>query len=227
MRRSPPPPLLCSDTDMNAKVHPLLVLVLALSVVTSMACHKKKRVPTPNYFQRAEAYFRAGDYAQAARAYEAYLSHNPSPSIQDRALFRLALAHLFPQSAVHDPKRATEILHHLVTRFPESPYAPEAHLILGLQADVNNLRAYVNERLSEIQRLQNEVHNLRSELDARQSEARRLREDIDRLRQEVEMLRSELRAKENRLRELQNELEQLKRIDIERRPPRPPDSPRI
>lgn len=210
---------------MNVKAYPLFVILLASLLTTNVACHKKKRVTAPNYFQRAEAYFRAGDYARAAQAYEAYLSHNPSPSTHDRALFRLALTYLFPQSTVHDAQRAMEILQRLVTRFPESPYAPEAHLLLGLQADVNNLRAYVNERISEIQRLQNEVRTLRSERDAKQSEAQRLREEIHRLHQEIETLRSELRDKENQLRELKDELEQLKRIDIERRPPRPPNSP--
>jgi DNA repair exonuclease SbcCD ATPase subunit len=166
------------------------------------ACHKKASTPTPRrQLQQAEKSFQAGDSAKAAEAYEAYLHDHPAKKDQDRIRFRLALAYGFPDSPVHNPQRAMEVLKDLIALFPQSPYAPPAKMIMSLYGDLEKLNLDITQR---------------------QDQMKLLNSNLEQLKSEVEKLRAEIRERETRLKLLSNELEQLKKIDMERRPARPP-----
>ncbi len=129
------------------------------------ACQRKPQAtPSPpplTQLEMGEKYFEAGDYAQAAQAYDLYLRDNPSGPNQDRALFRLALAHAFPGSPVHDLPRANELLKQLVHLHTQSPFRAEAEFLLGLQDEADRLRADVSHRDERIRELTQELERLK------------------------------------------------------------------
>ena len=83
--------------------------------------------------------FAAGDYRGAARAYAAYLEARPDAEDADRPLFRLAVIHLLPDSPVEDWKAARAFCRKIVDAFPQSPYRPQAEVLLHLQTEVERL----------------------------------------------------------------------------------------
>jgi len=108
-----------------------------------------------------ELYFRSGDYAKAARAYETYLRDNYSPVNQDQALFRLAFCHALPESPVRNMPQATSLLKQLVKRFPKSLYRPQAEFLLGMQGEMEKLRSDVSARDDRIKELTQELERLK------------------------------------------------------------------
>lgn len=164
---------------MKARI--LVPILLGMSLMLA-GCHKKSpplvATPAPpsppDYFQQGEEYFASGKYAEAARAYDNFLRNNPPAENQDRALFRLAIAYAIPGSPIHNWQRALVLFKRVLSLFPKSPLALQADFILGLQAEVDKLRADVRER-------------------------------------------------EDRIKQLTTELEKLKKIDLQRRPTRPPN----
>lgn len=166
-------------------------------------------LPPPNYFELGEQYFDAGNYGAAAEAYNSYLQTNPLGPNQDRALFRLALAHAAPESSVHDLSRATELLEQLVVRFPQSPLKPPAEFLLRQQA--------------ELAREEAEVARLREDVSRREARIQELSQELEKIKQEdLPKLRTDVRNREERIRQLTEELQKLKQIDMERRPAAPP-----
>ena len=117
--------------------------------------------PAPDNFELGQKFFRNGDYARAAKAYEAYLRDNSSPADQDQAFFRLALSHAFPESPVRDIPKALELLHDLIRRFPQSPYKPQAEFLLSLQEEVEKLRTDVSKRDERVRDLTQELEKLK------------------------------------------------------------------
>ena len=117
--------------------------------------------PSPSYFDIGEKYFADHDYAKAAQAYEAYLSKDSTSPNRDVALFRLALSHALPEGRSRDLPQAMKLLAQFLDRFPQSPLRPQAELLLGLQRDVDRLRADVGKRDERIRDLSAELEELK------------------------------------------------------------------
>ena len=181
----------------NQRLIPTGVLGLALFAFFPWSCQRRPPTavpPPPDYFAAAERYFVAGDYGNAAQAYETFLASSRSPTNRDKALFRLGLLHAFPESPVRNIPQAINMLQQVVSQFPQSPYRPEAEFLLRLQAEVDRLSASVGQR----------------------------DEQVKILAEESERLKQAGSEREERIRGLTQELERLKQIDMERRPTRPP-----
>ena len=116
---------------------------------------------TGGYFDLGERYFQVGDYPRAAKAYETYLRSSVSLANQDQALFRLALTRFLPESPVRDIALAINLCRLLVKSFPQSPFTPEAQLIINLQAEIERLRLDVGKRDERIQDLTRELEKLK------------------------------------------------------------------
>lgn len=169
--------------------------------------------PPPNYLELGDRSFDAADYPAAAEAYRVYLRDNSSAPDRDRALFRLALAHALPGSPINDPPQAAALLRELQNSFPQSPFRPQADLLLRLQDEVERLRL----------QWQADAEQLRAEIMLREERIGALTQEVEQLQQgELEKLRSDLTQREERIRQLTAELEKLKQIDMERRPTTPP-----
>jgi tetratricopeptide (TPR) repeat protein len=115
----------------------------------------------PSFFDVGEKYFDAGDYANAAQAYQTYLRSSASSPDQDRALFRLALTRALPGSPVRDLPQAMSLLRQLVTRFPQSSLRPQAESLLGLQGEIDKLQTDVGKKDDRIRELTQELERLK------------------------------------------------------------------
>jgi tetratricopeptide (TPR) repeat protein len=116
---------------------------------------------TGGYFDLGEKYFQVGDYPRAAKAYETYLRSSVSLANQDQALFRLALTRFLPESPVRDIPQALNLFRLLVKSFPQSPFRPQAEMILGMQAEIDRMRVDVGKRDERIQELTRELEKLK------------------------------------------------------------------
>ncbi|MBI4443279.1 MAG: tetratricopeptide repeat protein [Acidobacteria bacterium] len=108
-----------------------------------------------------ESYYEIGDYASAARFYQSYLDTSPAPANHDRALFRLALMYLFPESPLRDQPLALEMLQKLVADFPQSLHRPEAEFLLRLHQEAEGLRSDLSKRDQRIKELTQELERLK------------------------------------------------------------------
>jgi tetratricopeptide (TPR) repeat protein len=108
-----------------------------------------------------EKHFRAGNYLQAARAYEAYLKSNPKSNNRDLALFHLGLSRALSSGPSQDLRQAEVALKRLVAEFPKSQYKSQAEFILGLQAQIEKLNMDVQERDERIKRISEELQKLK------------------------------------------------------------------
>jgi tetratricopeptide (TPR) repeat protein len=116
---------------------------------------------TGGYFDLGDKYFQVGDYPRAAKAYETYLRSSVSLTYQDQALFRLALTRFLPESPVKDVPQALNLFRLLVKSFPQSPFRPQAEMILGMQAEIERMRLDVGKRDERIQDLTRELERLK------------------------------------------------------------------
>ena len=116
---------------------------------------------TGGYFDLGEKYFQVGDYPRAAKAYETYLRSSVSLANQDQALFRLALTRFLPESPVRDIPLAINLCRLLVKSFPQSPFRPQAQMIIGMQAEIDRMRVDVGKRDERIQELTRELEKLK------------------------------------------------------------------
>ena len=179
--------------------------------------------PPPNYFEMGERAFESGDYGQAIEAYNTYLRATPLGPNADRALFRLALAHAFPESPARDAARATELLEQLIRQYPNSLFRSPAEFFIRQQSELARQQ-------TELSQQQGEVEMLRADLGQREARIQEINQELDRIRQvELQRLRADLTRREERIRQLTEELEklkaeleQLKQIDLQRRPATPP-----
>jgi len=154
--------------------------------------------------RRADALYSAGDFGQAAAAYEAALAGAPAGDQTPRALYRLGVSRAAPGTAGFDPSKAREAFEDLVKRFPSSSYAREAALPLAL---LERLSAAVD-RLAA---LQSELEKARA---ATEAVSKSSQENSDYLQAQVLQLQFTVAEREQTIAELRREMEQLKRIDL-------------
>jgi predicted RNase H-like nuclease (RuvC/YqgF family) len=129
-------------------------------------------------------------------------------------------------SGMQDVERAMQILGRLVTEYPDSAWRPPAQFILQERARLEQLESQVAERDARIKTIATELEttriretDLRAQLDQLHQSTGQEKKDSDaRIRQ----LTSSLEETKERIQVLTTELEALKKIDIQRRPSRPP-----
>lgn len=118
-------------------------------------------MPESDSLNLGEASFRTGSYSKAARSFEAYLRQNPGGPDRDAALFRLGLSFALADGSGRSMRRAEEALKRLVSEFPESLYRGPAEFIIGLQSQVESLKADIKERDAKIKLLGDELQKLK------------------------------------------------------------------
>ncbi len=111
-------------------------------------------------YEAAERSFDAGDYAGAARSYDAYLNTN-TPDNRDRALFRAGLAYALAGEVAENALHARTLFHDLVMQFPNSPYRVPVNLILSLEIGIDNLKGNLREQEAKIKTLADELRRLK------------------------------------------------------------------
>lgn len=168
---------------------------------------------------QADQLYESGDYAQAAKAYEAVLESDPEPGPStSRALYRLSLTYASADSASYDPKRAAELLHELLEQDPAGVYSLEASVLLALQEEVLRLRDDVASRRDLVQSLVAEHSDLRQELERVEGEAGEKDETVQDLSARIRGLQNEIGRLKAEVARREEELERLKAIDLDTPP---------
>jgi hypothetical protein len=120
-----------------------------------------KAAAAPTSFDIGEESFRTRNYTKAARFFEDYLKKNPKSSNRDIALFRLGLSLALGDDSGKNMQRAEEYLKRLIAECPASPYRGAAEFILGLQTQVESLKADLKEKEAKIRLLSEELQKLK------------------------------------------------------------------
>lgn len=171
-----------------------------------------------SYETRADRAYRAGELEEAARAYERVLDRDAGSSREAHALYRLALIHSRPDSRLRDDARAAELLGRILRQHPDSPYAPQASLILDLQRQAANLRQMSEELSASMQQLRAEaaraVNALQEQMGRVEGEAQAKQERIAQLERQLANLRGQLGGFNDEVARLEEELRRLKEIDL-------------
>ncbi len=166
--------------------------------------------------RQADDLFAAGEYAQAAQAYEAYLESDPdfTPAVS-RALYRLAVTYGSSSSALYDPERSLALLQELLSGDPDGEYSLAARVMLQQQKEIVSLSAVMTSRRDLIQTLIEDLARLQDDLSRTESEIGEKNETVQALSVRIEHLRSEISRLSQQLSEREAELEGLKEIDLE------------
>ena len=166
--------------------------------------------------RQADDLFAAGEYLQAARAYEAYLESNPeSGSATSRALYRLAVTYGSTSSSLHDPQMSVALLERLLAEDPDGEYSLAAEVMLQQQREIVSLSAVVASRRDLIQALIGDLSRLQEDLARTETEVGEKAETVQALSERIENLRSEISRLSKQLSDRESELEMLKEIDLE------------
>jgi outer membrane protein assembly factor BamD (BamD/ComL family) len=105
--------------------------------------------------------FQLGNYVQAAKAYEAFLSANPKAKNRDEALFYLGLSRALAGDSSRNMRQAEAAFKRLISEFPTSQYRNQAEFILGFQVQIDKLKSDLKERDDKIKKLSDELQALK------------------------------------------------------------------
>jgi tetratricopeptide (TPR) repeat protein len=126
------------------------------------------RFPEPSKFPsvpaellNAEVYFGLGEYPEALREYEAYMTNNPDAASLDRILLNVGLCYALASGSARNLSAAKISLNRLIKEYPGSQYRGEASLILDLIAQVERLDRNMRARNAQIKRLEDELQRLK------------------------------------------------------------------
>ncbi len=118
-------------------------------------------ISAPSNLEVGMLNFNAGNYILAARAFEAFLRNNPKSPHRDQALFYLGLSRALASDRTRDWREAEAALRRLINEYPDSIYKNQADFILGLQGQIDKLRADLKDRDDRIKKLSDELQVLK------------------------------------------------------------------
>ena len=117
--------------------------------------------PVPAIYQSAEVDFDNARYVLAARSYETYLRDYPSRNNDDRILFRLGLCYSLADNSAAGLRKARDRFERLIALYPNSPYKPQAKVIMALQDQIEQKAAELQNNEERIRQLTEELNKLK------------------------------------------------------------------
>jgi tetratricopeptide (TPR) repeat protein len=119
-------------------------------------------IATPSSFDLGETSFQLGNYAKAAKYYEAFLNaSSPKAKSRDTALYHLALCRALASNSNRNLNQTEAALKKLISEYPKSPLKDQAEFILGLISQTEKLRLEVKEGEEKAKRLSEELQKLK------------------------------------------------------------------
>jgi len=134
-----------------------------LETIPAEPASEAKEKPEPGDLELGEMHFMAGNYPQAIKALEAFLSTKPKPKGSNRALFYLALSQTLDSDSKNDQKVASAFKK-VIDDSSDSTYKSQAKFILNLlnlPAQADKLRSDIKERDERIKKLSEELQVLK------------------------------------------------------------------
>lgn len=193
-----------------------VLIPVILSVVTG--CSHTGGAPFDDLFQ-------AGRYREAVAEAERAGGITASEPV----LYRVALAHLVPESEIHDPFRAEGLLNELLSRYPEGAHSLEARLLVRQLAATRVAGRDVRRALHAADSLAFELASVREARMALETRGEDRNREAAQLRARIRTLETDLQLRQGEVATLQRTLDELKRIDLRRSGgavPPPPTQPR-
>lgn len=191
---------------------------MAVAPVVAISCSSNYKLANQEY--------RAGNYHEAAAAYEQFLASDSASSGREaRALYRLAVIHADLESDLHDPERVGALVDELRERFPDSKYRRRAELIKSLGIELSRLREELSSGedaarslAQSLRETSEDLSRVESELLDRDKRIVELGERVAGLEASIRQLTAQLEARATEVARLESELERMKLIDLESPP---------
>ena len=159
----------------------------------------------------ADRLYAARDYPAAAAAYEEALRTDPKARHDAALCLRLGVSYAVPGTPARDPARAIAVLSDVAARFPRTPEAAQASLLVP-QLELERTLAV------DLAATSARAGALEAEIVRAREENRGLEASVKATGEQLARVRAALSEKEAQLRRVRDELEQLKRIDLRRAP---------
>jgi len=142
-----------------------------------------------------------GDYAGSLKAFEsvAEIARDQAPA--DAAWYKMGLIHLHPRNPKKDPHQAIGSFSRVFSRFPESSWAEQAKIWVGV--------------LNEAEESTRDLARSKETIEASRQEAERNRQALEKSKQEIEKSHQEIeRAKQiiEKSRQVDIEIEEKQRV---------------
>ena len=156
-------PTAITPAEPRVAAEPVEAPIIKTDVVYKTVDEASQPVATahPGIFTEAEKDFAAGNYKQAAHAYQKFLSTFPKAADRDRALFHFGFS-LALSGSDPDLLQTEAALRRLITEYPQSPYRWQTEWILNLKTRIEQLQSNVKERDERIRQLSDELRKLKS-----------------------------------------------------------------
>ncbi len=128
-------------------------------------------ISAPSSFDLGERAFRAGDYPEATKFYETFLSSNRESKDRAEALYKLGLSRALATGTSRDMRQAEDAFRRLINEFPESTQRKLAEFILSMLNQIEKLKAEVKDKDDQNKKLGDELNRLK-EIDLSRRPAR-------------------------------------------------------
>lgn len=142
-----------------------------------------------------------GDFDGSVRSYRSVLTTAQGKPPADVASYQLGLVYAHPDNPQRDLQKALKFFSHVVSAYPESPWAEQARVWQGL--------------LKETQESRQEIEKARRAIAKSKEEIEQNREAIEKSKQEIEKSRSALEKTRQEIEKSRQVIEKSKQVDIE------------
>jgi tetratricopeptide (TPR) repeat protein len=142
-----------------------------------------------------------GDYDGSLNAFENVVVMAQDKPPADAATYNIGLVYAHPQYSRRDLQKAIGSFNRLITRFPESPWAEQAKIWVGV--------------LNETEESKQAVENSKEVIEKSREEIEKNRQAVEKSKQEIEKSRLELEKSKQEIEKTKQMIEKSKKVDIE------------
>ena len=129
-----------------------------------------------------------GDYEGALKENQEVLLLNDSISPGDEALFNAGFIYAHDGYSKRDHQKSLDQFKRLVKVFPQSPFAQQANVWIGVLQENERLHRETEESTKSLRKLQEENERLNRETEELNKSVRKLQQESERLKREIEEL---------------------------------------
>lgn len=142
-----------------------------------------------------------GDYEASLKVFQNVLAQAQGKPPGDAATYNMGLVYAHPQYAKRDIQKAIDSFNSVVTRYPDSPWAAQATIWVGV--------------LSESEESKQQVETSKQMVEKSLQEVERNRQALEKSKLEIEKSRLELEKSKQEIEKNKQVIEKSKQVDIE------------
>lgn len=176
---------------MPSKLLNLFFVCIIIALLLLCGCsHFSEGSTAKSTFKEANHFFNQGDYPASLRTYQQIIEKYPATV--DRVLFEMGIVYAHPENDQKDYQKSLECFQKLSKDYPESAYTKDSQLMIfninnvilkdktiaAQQAQINALRAVVENRANSNVTLQNRIEALVQEVRNKELECSKLQKEL-------------------------------------------------